>query len=260
MLDELLAPFATTNAGTITRTGLAREPSLRFVTPDQVRVVITFWRLGGIVYTRLELTPPIPLPRFDIDTRFLVNLPEEATKRGRAFASRGPDAALVIRIWTQPFATKLAERRVNCFASSKGDVLVVEQEGASHEIVEGLLALALEIVRFDVYGIRVMAEIPDATLVSEGGFVHAEVPGPSRIVIGPTTRRKVTCTRATLWSAVRDISEDVRQRVGQLGASIETTADATAITWPTIEDQRDRLLAAIMILRQLAGTSLGAFR
>jgi len=262
-LDPILRSIASRVGGDIS--GPSR---VRYTTPDGVQVQIALANTRSAQQAIIDLTPPPPgVPRFDVDPGLLAGIFRKDIVVGHQaldarFKIKSSDEALVRRVWTQPFANDVATHFRKCRFVSNGTTLTIrhsQMDVYENEIMEQV-DVGLAIVRFDAYGTRVLGELPEAVLVrDQHGFPQAEVPGPSRIVVGPVCPDRITYTRATI-AMPSTVTDDMRRRIAQLGAVLESVVERTTIAWPSIEADRERLISAVEILRQLGGTSVGAFR
>jgi len=273
-LDRMLRPIARKVGATFTKGGLPSRPKMRYTTHDGIAVHVRLFTTKDAEHAVYELTVPPPgVGVFALHPLMLDVLHKDLTgvlgkdivvgepELDKAFKIKGPDEGMVRRVWTLPFARTVATRFTLTRFKSDGSKLSLEHIIQAESQVADHLELGLQIARCDAYGVQALRELPEARLVPDArGLLQAEVPGPSRVVVGPQRHDNVMRTRVEIAAALQ-VPEDTRRRIESLGAVVETSTEATRIVWPSIEADRQRLLGAVEILRQLSsGTSLGAFR
>ncbi len=179
----------------------------------------------------------------------------------RAFMVKGDDPEVVKRLWPNARALEM----VFAFASSQlecdhATIKLTRPLIEGVEQVERDLDLILDLARSDPYGLNVLGDLPEASLRHTDRFLQVELPGPSRITIGPVDQGGVvrTCARTAAMGAVPDDAETL---VTAVGATLEQTEHELRLWWPGIEADPRRLTAAADVLRRLAsGPQLGVFR
>ena len=199
------------------------------------------------------------------------------------FVMRSPAPAHVRALWTEALRALALHQFRTATLSSTGAELELRVRGVAHTVanVERGIELLLAIARVDVFGLDVLRSLPDAVLApSEQPGVY--VKGPGAIWIGlHEASRHVRVTRArgdasglapfpplrvaldrTDAAELAPLPERLRARARELGdARIENAGGEVSITWDEIERTPERLVAAIELLRGLAGgPSLGVFR
>jgi hypothetical protein len=174
---------------------------------------------------------------------------------------KGDDPEVVRRLWPSERALEMAFAFANCqLECDHATIKLTRPRIEDVDEVERDIDLLLDLARCDPYGLNVLADLPEASLRHGDRFLHVELPGPSRIEVGPVERDGVvrTCART---AAVGVVPDEAATLVTAQGATLEQTEHEVRIWWPSIEVDPRRLIVATDLLRQLAsGPSLGVFR
>jgi hypothetical protein len=245
------------------------NPLLELVHADDIEIDVSMFSTRSAELTEVRMQVPEPgLPAFSIAQHGITSalgLAHRVTIGERlfdaTFSIKATDIALVRRMWPRERAQRMYAVAPKGTLECKGiDVKLIVPVIDTIEQVEGAVELLLELARCDPYGITALAQLPGATMVEDDGFTRAELPGPSRVLIGPFVEGGIarTCARVP---ATGDLAEDVEPRIVALGATLQQTHTEVRIWWAGIETESKRLLGAYEVLRAVAaGPSLGVFR
>lgn len=269
----VLRTIAERRRGTLDTGGWFGNPLVDIDLSDGVEIRISMWSTKHGKFTEYSVTLPSPgLPAFDLEPpgvldRITQALGTQDITTGdhdfdQAFVLEGRDAGAIRRVWrsarTRRLAVAYRSSRLKCEGSR---MRLLQPVIESVEQVETGIDLLLELARCDPYAFAVLDELPEGDVHSTaGGFHEAELPGPSRIRIGPLQRDGIvrSCARTAALGA---LPPDAETQVTALGATLEQTDAEVRIWWPSVEDDVRRLTAAADLLRRLAsGPALGVFR
>jgi hypothetical protein len=248
------------------------NPLLSLRLHDGIRLRISMWSTKHGRYTEYAAAlPPPGLPACKVVPVSLTgrvgkalgaqDIEIEDGTFNQAFIVKGDDPAVVRRLWSRPYAQDMAlaftTSRLECDERSiKLLQPIIESVGQ----VELGIDLVLDLARADPYGQHVLGELPEASIKHGDRFVEVELPGPSRVRVGPVERAGIvrTCVRT---SAVGPLPDEAETQVTALGATLQQTEHELQIWWPSVETDMRRLTSAVDVLRRLAGApSLGVFR
>jgi hypothetical protein len=189
-------------------------------------------------------TPPPGLPRFTIDHEHHVHSSEPYELRD---------------VWTYQRGQLAKERLAGMTADATHERLIVEihREVLRDAVIADALELALDLAHAEVYGLASLRRLPEAVVAQTDG-PHVELPGPAPIVIRPVrddarvfTKAAMQCAHSTLPPSTPALGNATVAREGNL----------VTISWPTIEEDPVRLMAAVELLRTLSsGPHDGAYR
>ncbi len=261
--------------GTLDVNGVFGDPSVTVRFHDGIEMKISMFTREKKGHTEYKIIVPAPgLPTFKLGPPGVTDRVKVALAIGlrditvgvkgfdEAFVLEGRDAGAIERVWSEARARQMA----GAFASSR-----IECEGAVLRLLQPVIesaaqvdlgiALLLELARSDPYGQHVLADLPEGSLrKTDDGFYEVELPGPSRIFVGP--QEWSGYVRTCAWTAaIGAVSTDAETQVTALGATLEQTETELRICWPSVEADVRRLTAAVDLLRRLAtGPQLGVFR
>lgn len=184
------------------------------------------------------------------------------------------------RLWTQDLCKLMVDHFPTATLTSTGTQLELVVTPSREAVLEIGLDLLLAITRADVFGLAVLRGLPDASqaLDEQGGV---RIKGPRNVRLGPHPAGDDYVTRASALAedderlaaievvdgvvAATDLAilpAHLHGLARELGtARIESIGPELTITWRTIEEDPRRLIAAIDLLRKLAGPpNAGVFR
>lgn len=242
------------------------------------RVVV---RISHLVDTELTLhvrvdLPPPGLPAFRITDEgfgsFMAGLvggqdiQTGVPNFDYAYRVRSPEPEELLRMWTRKWCEYLLTHLSGATARGKHDHLelrlirAVFPDQAIPELdddtIVHAITLAVELAHAEVYGAAELRALPEAIYRErrERG-PHVELPGPSPITIGPVRTHTGVATRAEIQGVLSDPAPSFQD------AALHQDGDRVAVTWPGIERDPARLLAAVELLRGLRSpSSEGAYR
>lgn len=260
-------------SGMLDTGGLFGNPRLEINFHDGIELTVSMWSTKHGKYTEYNaVLPPPGLPVFAVAPAgftgtvaralgFDFDIETGNEQFDKQFVVRGKDALVLRRLWSRARAQEMAlafpTSRLECDATR---IKLLQPIIESVDQVELGIELVLELARCDPYGQHVLGELPEAQVKHGDRFLSVELPGPSRITIGPVEREGTvrTCART---AAIGALPDDAATQVTSLGASLEQTEHELQIWWPSVEAEPRRLTAAAQVLRRLAsGPSLGVFR
>jgi hypothetical protein len=269
----ILTYIAKTRHGSLDAGGWFGNPRLQLSQRDGFDLTISMWSTKHGAYTEYNatlLSPGLPECRvtptgFTGEVAKALGAQDIEIGHGAfddVFTVKADDAPAVKRMWSRSRARELALLHPKSRLECDGARLKLLQPVIDDvEQVETGIALILELAQSDPFGMKILGELPEAQLARDvRGFVRAQVPGPSPILVGPVARGKVvrTCVRT---AAIGTLPPDAEALVAPTGGALEQTATELQIWWPAIETDRRRLLAAVDAVRRLSvGPAQGVFR
>lgn len=183
-----------------------------------------------------------------------------------AYRVRSPEPEELLRVWTTQWCQYLLTHLPGATARGKHDHLELRLIRAVYpdapiptldeDTIVHAVALAVGLAHAEVYGAAELRTLPEAVYRerSERG-PHVELPGPSPITVGPVRTRAGVGTRAEIQGVLADPTPSFP------GATLQQDGDRVTVTWPGIERDPARLLAAVELLRGLRSpSSEGAYR
>lgn len=252
------------------------------VTLEGVELEVTFFSYKSARQTQYEAKlPPPGTPWFKIT-------PGKVGRVGQLFGAqdielgdptvddqfvvKARDPATVRRLWTRECIRDLNALWKPEIVSDGTTVHL--REGRIHTsaqaIVQGIDFL-LRLARADAFGLQSLSTLPEA-VVHAGGtrdednrFGYMEVPGPQPIYVGPIEREQIARTSAwtnTAGDPTAELPAGAAELVNATGeGQLTRTETELRVTWPSIETDERRLIAAIDLLRLLSsGARVGVFR
>ena len=183
-----------------------------------------------------------------------------------AYRVRSPEPDELLRVWTTERCQYLLTHVSGATARGKHDHLElrivrgVYPDGAipnlDDDTIVHAVTLAVGLAHAEVYGAAELRALPEAIYRErrERG-PHIELPGPSPITVGPVRTRAGVVTRAEMQGVLSDPAPPFQH------ATLHQDGDVVAVTWPGVERDPARLLAAVELLRGLRSpSSEGAYR
>lgn len=269
---KILRAVAEQRRGELDTGGWFGNPLLQLRLHDGISLRISMWSTKHGRYTEYSAAlPPPGLPVCKLIPATLTGrlgkaLGAQDIEIGDAtlnetFLVKGYDPAIVRRLWANDSVRDLARAfptsRLECDATSIKLLQPVIENAAQVEVG---IDLVVELARCDPYAQHVLGELPEAAVKHGERFLEVELPGPSRVRVGPVERDGAvrTCVRT---AAVGPLPDGAETQVTVLGATLEQTEHELQIWWPSVEADARKLTAAVDVLRRLAsGPSLGVFR
>jgi hypothetical protein len=218
-------------------------------------------RGGHVLEVRVELPSP-GLPQFRISRMASFELYD--LEIGVPGHLRSPEPDELRRVWTAERCELARQRLVGMVAHASHEQLVVELHRADRDgrhlddaAIVDALQLALDLAHADVYGLAALRALPEAVVRQTDG-PHVELAGPAPIVIRPVRDEDRVFTRAAMQCA----QPELPPTTPALGsARLAREGNLVTISWPTIEEDPHRLLAAVELLRCLTSAPHdGAYR
>jgi hypothetical protein len=201
-----------------------------------------------------------------------------------AFYVKADDEATFRRRWTSRLVHLMTTQFWNAMLAGGGRRLVLRTSTSSPDADELTVPgaeLVAELAHADVLGVAALRALPGATLRDAADGPFAAIEGPGEIGIGPRLVKRALRTRARAIAAwpqpvpTIEILDGQIDPTGQaaLPAALHAVARALgtatlaasgaelSMTWPTIEEDAARLVAAIELLRGLVrAPAQGVFR
>jgi hypothetical protein len=219
---------------------------------------------------RVDLPAP-GLPHFDIAPHSFIGRLTLDSRAGDTFRighdnfdhvyrTRSQDPAGARSLWTAELCNRF--RGDLPHASVRGDaeaVVLGVDSMASEDIAVRAVQLALDIACADAYGLGALRALPDATLRVTDAGLEVELPGASPIRLAPVRTKAGVVTVASVDEGVVPERHPDLTQIGP--ATLATDGPRVTLTWPGIETDRARLVAAVDLLRTLGGAPRdGAYR
>lgn len=198
----------------------------------------------------------------------------------RQFMIKARVPASFRRLWTHDLCKLMVDHFPTATLTSTGAQLELVMTPSSDDVLEIGLDLLLAIARADVFGLAVLHGLPDASQeLDDLGGVRIKGATNVRLGLHPTGDDYVTRASALAEDherlaaievvdgvvAANDVATlpaHLHYHARELGtARIESIGPELTITWRAIEEDRRRLIAAIELLRKVAGSpAVGVFR
>ena len=259
--------------GSLDLGGLFGNPQLHLRFGDGIEIRVSMWSTKNERYTEYKAIVPAPgLPVCKVAPTGFTGwvgkvLGAQDIEVGHAafddaFTVKGDDPGVVRRLWPKLRAQDMAYVFASCqFQCDLSTIKLIQPLIATVEQAELAIELILDVARCDPYGLNVLTDLPEASLRHGDRFLQVELPGPTRIMLGPIDTDGIVRTCARTASIGGTVPADAETLVTAQGATLEQTEHELRIWWPSVESDPRRLTAAIDILRHLAGgPSLGVFR
>lgn len=168
------------------------------------------------------------------------------------------DPESVRLLWTDEVCEGLARMSSRAEVTSDGVTFEVTCPSTGHpDVVDAGVRLCLALARSDVYGARLLRELPEGTFV-EHQLPFVNLPGPGQVQIGYAREKDVIVTRAR--AAIGEVTETTAAAASRLGATAAMDKGELVISWPTVVRDKQRLLEVVELMRAAATSRDGIFR
>lgn len=236
-------------------------------------VTLSYGRETGTpaVIVRIELPPP-GLPRFEVMARSQIGVlraelfPGAEVTLGQArfdarYRMRTHDTDATRALWTPELCARFATELPDASVRTDDDALILgfDPHYPARE-TEAAVKLALDVACAGVFGLEALRALPGATPRLDDSGCCVELDGPSPIRIRPMRDGDTVYTLATVDEGVLPAERPDTTALGP-DVQIIPAGSGIAISWPGIETERARLVAAIDLLRNVGGAPHeGAYR